>query len=101
MPRRYLSLKIICDRAVTNEQFHEALDNSAKRYFGEIGLSRIDPRIMKFDPESSTAILSCERAATSELVSVISLITHCAETPVNLLVLRISGTVKGAERRRK
>jgi RNase P/RNase MRP subunit POP5 len=101
MARRYILVKIVCDRRVTNEEFHEALNNSTKRYFGELGLSRIDPRIVKFDAESSTAIVSCEQPATSELESAMALTTRYAETPMSLLVLRVSGTVKGAARRRK
>jgi len=101
MTRRYLLVKVVCDRKLTNEQFHEALNNSARRYFGELGLSRIDPRIINFDAESSTAIVSCERTATSEFESAMALITGYAETPMSLLVLRVSGTVKGAARRKK
>jgi RNase P/RNase MRP subunit POP5 len=101
MARRYMFVKVVCDRKLTNEQFHDALNNSTRRYFGEVGFSRIDPRIIKFDSDSSTAILSCERTATSEFESALALITECAETPMSLLVLRVSGTVKGAARHRK
>jgi len=101
MARRYLLVKVVSERGLTNEQLHEALDSSARHYFGEIGLSRIDPRIMRFDAESSTAIVSCERSATPELMSAMALITRHAEAPLSLLVLQVSGTVKGAGRRRK
>jgi len=101
MATRYLFVKLICDRMLTNEQFHDALKNSVIRYFGELGVSRIDPRIMKFDDVSSTAIISCNRDATAELLSALALVTDYAETPVCMLVLRVSGTVKGATKHRK
>ncbi|HXX72599.1 MAG TPA: Rpp14/Pop5 family protein [Candidatus Acidoferrales bacterium] len=101
MATRYLLVKIICDRKLTNEQFHEALTNAAIRYFGELGTSRINPRIMKFDEASSTAIISCDRDATAELQSALALVTDYAETPLSMLVLRVSGTVKGATKHRK
>lgn len=96
MARRYILVKIVCDRKPTNEQFHEILDNSVKRYFGELGASRIDPRVVKFDVECSTAIVSCERSATSELQTALTLTRGDAESSMSFLVLHISGTVKGA-----
>jgi len=101
MATRYMLVKIICDRKLTNEQFHELLKNATIRYFGELGTSRIDPRIMKFDTASSTAIISCNRDAASELQSALALVSDYAETPVSMLVLRVSGTVKGTTKQRK
>jgi RNase P/RNase MRP subunit POP5 len=101
MARRYLLVKIVCDRKLTNEQFHETLINSTRRYFGELGLSRIDPRMIEFDAVSSRAIVSCEQTATSEFESAMALITRHDETPMSVLVLRVSGTVKGAARGKK
>ena len=101
MARRYVLVKVVSDRKLTNEQLNEALNNSAKRYFGELGLSRIDPRVMRFDADSSTAIISCERNAAPEFGAAIALITTHAEAPMSLLALRVSGTVKGAARRGK
>ena len=101
MARRYLFVKIVCDRKLTNEQFHETMDKAAKRYFGELGISRIDPRIMKFDVDSSTAILSCERGAISEFESALTLITGSPEASISVLVLRVSGTIKGAAKAAK
>jgi len=101
MTRRYILVKVVYDRKITNEQLDEALNSSAKRYFGEVGLSRIDPRIIRFDADSSTAIISCERNATPEFGAAIALITTYAEAPMSILPLRVSGTVKGAARREK
>lgn len=101
MARRYILVKIVYDRKLTGEQFREVLDNAGTRYFGELGLSRIDPRVVKFDAESSTAIVSCERIATSELESALTMITAYAKASMTLLVLRVSGTVKGAAKGRK
>jgi len=99
--RRYILVKIVCDRKFTNEQFHDALYDAVTRFFGELGVTRIDPRIVKFDMESSTAIVSCERSATPEFESALTLITGDAEVSMTLLVLRVSGTIKGATKGRK
>jgi len=101
MPKRYVLVKIGCDRKLTREQFQEIMDFATRQYFGELGLSHIDPRLVKFDAESSTAILSCERSAASELEAALTLVTSYAATPMSLLVLRVSGTIKGASKGRK
>ncbi|HYB85123.1 MAG TPA: Rpp14/Pop5 family protein [archaeon] len=101
MSKRYVLVKVVCDRRLTGEQFHEIIDYATRHYFGELGFSRIDPRLVKFDAESSTAILSCERCSASEFESALTLITSYAADPMTLLVLRVSGTVKGASKGRK
>jgi RNase P/RNase MRP subunit POP5 len=95
MTRRYMLVKLVCERKLTDQQFHDALDSSVRRYFGEFGFSRIDPRIIRFDADTSTGIISCERRAASELESAMALITGHAEIPITVLVLRVSGTIKG------
>ena len=98
MTRRYVLFQVVCDFELTDQQFHEALDDSVRRYFGEVGFSRIDPKIVEFDTESSTGIVSCERGAASELESAMTLISKHSEKPLIVLVLRVSGTVKGVRR---
>jgi RNase P/RNase MRP subunit POP5 len=92
-------VKLVCERKLTDQQFHDALDYSVRRHFGELGFSRIDPKVIKFDPDSSTGIVSCERSAASELEAAMALITKHAEIPITVLVLRVSGTVKGIRKR--
>jgi RNase P/RNase MRP subunit POP5 len=74
------------------------MSSSVRKYFGELGFSRIDPKIISFDSDSSTAILSCERAAASELESAMALVTRDSDAQMSMLVLRVSGTIKGIRR---
>ena len=101
LTRRYFLLRIVSDTKLTSEQLIELINDSARRNFGELGLSRVNPRIIKFDMSSSTTVVSCEPRATNEFGAALALITGNAEGPVRILVLRISGTIKGASRRRK
>jgi RNase P/RNase MRP subunit POP5 len=100
MPRRYLLVKTLYDRALTDQQFHDALNTSVHTHFGDIGFARIDPRIIKSDQTTSTSIVSCEKSAVRELESALALITDCEGTPVTVLVLAVSGTIKGLRKRR-
>jgi RNase P/RNase MRP subunit POP5 len=98
MARRYMLVKLVCDAKLTDEQFHDILDYSVRRNFGELGFSRIDPKTIRFDTDSSTGIVSCERAAAYELETAMALITKHAQIPVTALVLRVSGTIKGVQK---
>jgi RNase P/RNase MRP subunit POP5 len=91
-------VKLVCERKLTDQQFHDALDYSVRRYFGELGFSRIDPKVVRFDEDSSTGIVSCERPSASELESALALITKHAQIPMTALVLRASGTIKGVRK---
>jgi RNase P/RNase MRP subunit POP5 len=100
MPRRYLLVKVLCGSAFTDQQFHDALDTSVCTHFGDIGFSRIDPRIIKSDQNTATSIISCERREVRELESALALITECGGTSVAVLVLGVSGTIKGLRKRK-
>ncbi|MGA2627069.1 MAG: Rpp14/Pop5 family protein [Candidatus Bathyarchaeia archaeon] len=100
MTRRYLLIKILYDNAPTDQQFHDALNTSVRTHFGDIGFSRIDPRIIKSDQSTSTSVVSCERNAVRELEAALALITECGGTCVAVLVLAVSGTIKGLRKRR-
>jgi RNase P/RNase MRP subunit POP5 len=100
MTRRYVLVKVVSEAKLTDQQFHEALNNSVRTNFGEFGFSRIDPKIIDFDTDSATGIVACERNATSELEAAIALITKYSEIPMTALVLRVSGTVKAIRKRK-
>ena len=100
MPRRYLLVRVLCGLVLTDQQFHEALTTSVRTHFGDIGFSRIDPRIIRSDQATSTSIVSCERSTVRELESALALITDCGGTSVAVLVLAVSGTIKGLQKRR-
>ena len=100
MTKRYLLVKAVSDHEVTDEQFREALDNSVRKYLGELGFARIDPRVIRFNPGTSTGIVSCERDGLPELESAMALVTGQAESQLSLLVLRVSGTIKAVRGKR-
>jgi RNase P/RNase MRP subunit POP5 len=99
MPRRYLLVKVLHGGALTDQQFHDAINTSVRIHFGDIGFSRIDPRIIKTYQSTSTSIVSCERSALRELESALALMTDCGGTSVTVIVLAVSGTIKGLRKR--
>jgi len=100
MARRYLLVKVVSERPLSSEQFGTALIGSVRRCFGEVGLSRIDPKLVRFDPNQSEAIVACKRDGASELQAAIALISEASEVSIVPLVLRVSGTIKGLGKRK-
>ncbi len=100
MKRRYLLIKIISERPLSGEQFGTAVTSSVRRFFGEIGLSRIDPKLVRFDSQESKAVVACRKEGTSELQAAIALISEASEMPISPLIVRISGTIKGLGRKK-
>jgi len=101
MSRRYLLLRVICERPVSSEEFGTALINSVRRCFGEFGLSRIEPRLIRFNSEKLEVIVSCKRETMDELQAAIALISDLSGTPIIPLALSVSGTIKGLARRKR
>ena len=93
-------IRVLRNPNLTDLQFADALDSSVRKYFGEIGFSRINPRVVKFDSNSSIAIVSCERTSVSELQSALALTARHAGVPITIVVLRVSGTIKGLRERK-
>ncbi len=98
MSKRYLLVKVVSDSPLSREQFGNALIDSVRRNFGEIGLSRIDPRLVRYDGNQSRAIVSCKRGRAAELQASMTLISEASGTPFVPLVLRVSGTIKALGR---
>lgn len=98
MSKRYLLVRLISDTQLSREQFWDALCNSVRRYFGEIGLARVDPRVLRYDAAKGRAIVACMKDAVNDLQTALALISHIAELDVAPLVLGVSGTIRALER---
>ena len=94
MSKRYLLVKLVSERPMSREQFGDVMIDCVRRNFGEIGLSRIDPRIVRYDANESRAIVACKTGGATELQAAMALISEASGTPIVPLVVRISGTIK-------
>ena len=100
MSKRYLLIRVASSVPLSKDQFAQALENSVRRNFGEIGLSRVDPRVVRYDADRSRGIVSCKGESSTELQTAVGLISEISGTPVVPLVLRVSGTIKAIGKRR-
>jgi RNase P/RNase MRP subunit POP5 len=97
MSRRYLLIKVCSTAAVTGEQFTQALTASILKYFGEVGLSRINPKLIRFD--ESKAIVAYAKDHAGEMQAALALICQIGDSEVSTLPLKASGTIKGLGKR--
>ena len=95
MSRRYVQVKIYSPVTVTEEQFAQALTASIVKYFGEVGLSRIAPKLIRFDSRKSSVVLAFAKDHVVEMQAALAFIRHVGESEALALPLKTSGTIKG------
>ena len=99
MRKRYLLVKAICERPLSLQLFEAALISSVRGLFGDFGLARIDPKIVRFDASSLEAVIACNGERAEDLQAAIGLISDTAQSKMGALTLRVSGTIKGLSRK--
>jgi RNase P/RNase MRP subunit POP5 len=95
MTRRYFLVEVVSGRALSGEEFGRALAEVVQKYFGLFGLSRIDPRLIRFDAAQSLAIVGCTKEGAQDLQAAMALMSDVSDSPVAPITLRVSGTIKG------
>ncbi|MGD0422708.1 MAG: Rpp14/Pop5 family protein [Candidatus Bathyarchaeia archaeon] len=95
MSRRYVRIKICSPTTVTEEQFAQALTVSIVKYFGEVGLSRIAPKLIRFDSRKSSVVLAFAKDHVVEMQTALAFIRQVGESEALVLPMRTSGTIKG------
>jgi RNase P/RNase MRP subunit POP5 len=98
--KRYLLVRVVSEKPISREEFGGAVIDSVRRNFGEIGLSRIDPKVVRYDGTRSRAILACNAGAATELQAAFALMFETSGAPIVPLVVGVSGTIKALGRRR-
>jgi RNase P/RNase MRP subunit POP5 len=101
MRKRYLLVKAISERSLSSEEFERTLLNSVRTLFGEFGLARIHPKLIRFDSNTSEAVIACNHEGASALLAAVGLISGASDASVSVLTIRLSGTIKGLRRRQR
>ena len=99
MTRRYFLIKLLSDQPLSSEQFGSALTGAVQRYFGELGLSRIEPKLIRFDPQESEAVVACKKEGAGEFEAAIALMSNLSGSSITPLTIRASGTIKSLRKK--
>lgn len=87
-------VKVVADKAPTKGELQEALLSTAARFFGEVGLSKMNPRVVRYDEKDWLAVIGGRRQALDDLRAALALVTEIAGQPAAMLVLRSAGTIR-------
>ncbi len=87
-------MKVFSERTFPEMAFIEALEQSVKHVFGEVGLSKLNLRFIVLDPSTRRAIVRCNHANIQELRFAVSLVRTIAGESCVIFSERVSGTLK-------
>jgi len=79
------------------EKLKRAIYAEALKFFGELGLSKVALKLVKYDPSKKKGVLRCERAHLDEVLGFLALVSSLGDLEVRLIAGRSSGTLKALE----
>ncbi len=92
--KRYLAFEAKAEQAVTRQELAKEILNSTYSLFGDVGCSEIAPMLISYD--GNYGILRCSREKTTEARAALACVSSIKRARVSILILGISGTIKGA-----
>ena len=79
------------------EALKRALYAEALRFFGELGLSYVALKLVKFESKSNKGILRCSRSHLDQTLGFLALLSSMDGSEARLTALKSSGTLKSLE----
>jgi ribonuclease P/MRP protein subunit POP5 len=92
--KRYIAFEIMAEQPITRSDMSLEVFNSICSLFGDTGASKINAALLSYD--GKYGIVRCERDKTIDTRAALACIYSIRRSRVSILVLGISGTVKGA-----
>ncbi|MCX9011727.1 MAG: ribonuclease P [Candidatus Methanoperedens sp.] len=92
--KRYIAFEITSEHTITRHEMSEEIHSSIGSLFGDAGASEINAGLVSFEREYG--ILRCAREKTTQARAALACINKLRGARVSVLVLGISGTIKGA-----
>lgn len=79
------------------EPLKRALYAEALRFFGELGLSYVALKLVKYDQKSKTGVLRCERGHLDKTLGFLALLSSLEGSEARFMALKSSGTLRSLE----
>ncbi len=92
--KRYIAFEVTSEQTINRQQLVNEILDSGASLFGDKGVSEINPKLMSYD--GRFGIIRCAREKTQETRAALACINNIRRIRVSILVLGISGTIKGA-----
>lgn len=95
---RYIIFEIICKETFMFRDVLNAILNSMLSLYGEFGLSRINFSLLRYYSDKHFGIFRCDHLSVGKVIASITLIKSINNVEVIFNILKITGTLKKAER---
>ena len=92
--KRYMAFEVMSEQSITRSDLSLEIVNSIYSLFGDTGTCQINAALLSYD--GKYGIVRCEREKTTDTRAALACINRIHGSRVSILVLGISGTVKGA-----
>jgi ribonuclease P/MRP protein subunit POP5 len=92
--KRYIAFELISKHKITRYELTGEIINSIVSLFGDTGASEINFGLLSYD--GRYGILRCARERTTETRAAIACVNKVRRLRISVLVLGMSGTIKGA-----
>jgi ribonuclease P/MRP protein subunit POP5 len=92
--KRYLAFEVTSEQKITRQELAEEISNSVRSLYGDVGCSEINFGLMSYD--GTYGIIRCSKAETWKTRAALACVNKVRGFRISILVLGISGTIKGA-----
>ncbi|MEW6748526.1 MAG: Rpp14/Pop5 family protein [Candidatus Micrarchaeota archaeon] len=96
LKKRYVLFELR-GQEMAEEPLKRAIYADALRFFGELGLSKVALKLVKFDQSKKMGVLRCERDQLDDVLGFLALVDSLDGRAARLVSLRSSGTIKALE----
>ncbi|BAA30588.1 ribonuclease P protein component 2 [Pyrococcus horikoshii] len=96
---RYIAFEIISDGDFTKDEVKELIWKSSLEVLGETGTAIVKPWLIKFDPNTKTGIVRCDREYVEYLRFALMLVSEFNGKRLIIRTLGVSGTIKRLKRK--
>ncbi len=92
--KRYMAFEVNSEEIITRQELIKEIYNSVRSLFGDVGASEINFGLMSYD--GKYGIIRCAKEKTGETRAMLACVNKIRGLRISILVLGISGTIKGA-----
>lgn len=93
--KRYLVFEVLAKNDVSRDELIKEVVSASHSLYGDIGVSRISPKLLDFDGKSG--ILRCAQDRVNEARAILATVNSVNGAPLALSVVGVSGTIKAAK----
>ncbi len=92
--KRYMAFEVNSEEIITRQELIKEISSSLCSLFGDVGVSEINFGLMLYD--GKYGIIRCAKEKTVETRATLACVNKIRGIHISILVLGISGTIKGA-----